>query len=289
LLDPPPDAELVRVLLREQAPELADERVLQLPGGRDNAAFRVGHEHIARLPLHPAAAPLMRNEQRWLPALSMGLPVATSSPVVKGEPGCGYPFPWAVARWIPGDTADRSAYRRGEAADTLLAFWRGLHQPAPESAPDNPFRSVPLAQKLPPLPEHLEALKHPRAAAIVEEFTRIAALPTPPTPKLWCHGDLHPRNMVINDGQLVGVIDWGDLFAGDPVVDYAAAWMMLPGNQVERVRRALHAEDDTWNRARGWALFFGVLLMRIGAKDGVPEFFRAGSLTIDRAMSWTAD
>jgi aminoglycoside phosphotransferase (APT) family kinase protein len=288
-LDPPPDPELVRALLLEQAPHLADEAVVQLAGGRDNAAFRIGDEHLARLPLHEVAAPLMRTEQHWLPQLSPRLPVRTSSPLVKGEPGCGYPFPWAVAHWIPGDTADRTGYDLDHAATTLLAFWRGLHQPAPEDAPGNPVRSVPLSERLLRFGEHMVDLDHPRSGDIVNELARLAAVPVPQRPKVWCHGDLHPRNIVVSDRRIVGVIDWGDLHGGDPVVDYAAAWMMLPGKQLERVRRELHADDDTWQRARGWALVFGALLMRIGSQDENPEFFRAGSLTVDRAMSWTTD
>jgi aminoglycoside phosphotransferase (APT) family kinase protein len=289
LLEPAPGPDLVRALLAEQAPHLADQPIVQLPGGRDNAAFRLGDEHIARLPLHENAAPLMRTEQRWLPDLASRVPIATSAPLVNGQPGCDYPFPWAVAQWIPGDTADRTPYDLDQAAATLLGFWRGLHQPSPEEAPANPVRSVPLIERLPRFREHVRDLDHPRRGDLVDELEQLAAVPVPDRPRLWCHGDLHPRNIVVDGGQVVGVIDWGDLHGGDPVVDYAAAWMMLPENLVERVRRDVHADDGTWERARGWALVFGVLLMRIGRQDDNSEFFRAGSLTVDRAMSWTTD
>jgi aminoglycoside phosphotransferase (APT) family kinase protein len=284
VLDPAPDSDLLRALLGEQAPELAALHLDQLPGGRDNAAIRIGDDLVARLPLHSAAVPLMRTEHRWLPQLAPRLPLATSTPVVRGEPGSGYPFPWSVAHWIDGDTADRTPYDEHTAADSLIAFLRALHQPAPPDAPINPVRSVPLAERLPRFREHVAALDHPRAAELVETLEQLAAVPVPDRPAVWCHGDLHPRNIVVHDRNVVGVIDWGDLHGGDPVVDYAAAWMLLPEKSVERVRRELHADPDTWARARGWALVFGVLLTRIGDLEDDPAFRRAGEQTVERAM-----
>jgi aminoglycoside phosphotransferase (APT) family kinase protein len=286
LLDPPPDSAVLRELLTEQAPHLAGLPLTQLPGGRDNAAVRIGDELVARLPLHALAVPLMRTEHRWLPRLAPLLPLATSTPVVRGEPGSGYPFPWSVAHWIDGDTADRTPYDEDEAADSLLTFLHALHRPAPADAPINPVRSVPLSERLPRFREHVAALDHPRAGELIATLEQLAAVPVPePTPRLWCHGDLHPRNIVVRNRRLVGVIDWGDLHGGDPVVDYASAWMLLPENLVERVRRELHADPDTWARARGWALVFGVLLMRIGEQDGDPAFHRTGEQAVERAMS----
>jgi aminoglycoside phosphotransferase (APT) family kinase protein len=227
----------------------------------------------------------MRTEHRWLPELAPHLPLATSTPVVRGEPAAGYPFPWSVAHWIDGETADRAPYDDDQAAGSLVAFLRALHQPAPADAPANPVRSLPLAERLPRFREHLAALDHPRARDLIATLEQLADVPVPLRPKVWCHGDLHPRNIVVRDRKVVGVIDWGDLHGGDPVVDYAAAWMMLPEILVERVRRDLDADLDTWARARGWALVFGVLLMRIGIQDADPAFRRAGEQTVERAMS----
>ena len=289
LLDPPPDPELVRNLLADQAPNLADEPVVQLPGGRDNAAFRIGDDYIARLPLHGNSEPLMRTEQRWLPDLTRRLSIATSAPLVVGEPGHGYPYPWSVAHWIPGDTADRTAFDPGQAAEALLDLWRGLHHPAPEDAPTNPVRSVPLRDRVPRFREQVADLDHPHGDSWISELEALSAVPVSPKPRVWCHGDLHPRNIVVDDRRVVGVIDWGDLHGGDPVVDYAAAWMMLPSEQRERVRRELDVADDVWERARGWALVFGVLLMRIGTQDGDEPVRATGELALMRAMSLRDD
>lgn len=282
---PPPDPELLRRLLAEQAPALASAELAQLPGGRDNAAIRVGHDLVARLPLHSRAAPLMTHEQRWMPEIAPSLPVLTSAPVISGQPGGGYPHPWSVARWIEGGTADRTPYDPSDAAPVLVRLLQALHQPAPADAPMNPLRSVPLAERLPRFREHLAELRHPDADRLVAMLTERAALPEPTGPLTWTHGDLHHRNVIVDGRSIVGVIDWGDLHAGDRVTDYAAVWMLLSTEEHHGVRAALGADDVTWERARGWALVFGVLLMVIGAADGDRDFFAAGETTLARAMS----
>ena len=282
---PPPDAGLLRRLLQEQAPELVEAELTQLPGGRDNAAIRVGRDLVARLPLHSNSAPLMEHEQRWLPGIAARLPVQTSAPVVAGRPGSGYPHPWSVAQWIEGGTADRTTYDPALAAPVLVSLFQALHQPAPPEAPANPLRSVPLSQRLPRFREHLADLRHPEAERLAGALTEIAALPEPSGPLTWTHGDLHHRNVIVDGKAITGVIDWGDLHAGDAVTDYAAVWMLLPETEHRGVREALGGDDVTWERARGWALVFGVLLMVIGNAEADSAFFRAGEITCARAMT----
>lgn len=284
-VEPAPDAALLRRLLEEQTPGLATAQLFPAPSGMDNAAIRVGGDFIARLPLHSNSAVLMAHEQQWLPQLAPTLPVLTSAPVVAGRPGCGYPHPWSVARWIEGDTADRTDYDPALAAPVLVSLFQALHRPAPPDAPVNPLRGVPLAERVPRFREHLERLAHPDTELLVGMLTDIAALPEPTGPLTWTHGDLHHRNVIVDKRTIVGVIDWGDLHAGDAVTDYAAAWMLLTENEIQGVREALGADDVTWERARGWALVFGCLLMRIGSSERDPAFFAAGEITLARAMN----
>jgi aminoglycoside phosphotransferase (APT) family kinase protein len=77
-------------------------------------------------------------------------------------------------------------------------------------------------------------------------------------PVLWLHGDLHPANVLTADGTFCGVVDFGDLCAGDPALDLAACWILLPDHEaIERFRAAcpLAGDDTTWRRARGWAIW----------------------------------
>jgi aminoglycoside phosphotransferase (APT) family kinase protein len=92
-------------------------------------------------------------------------------------------------------------------------------------------------------------------------------------PPLWLHGDLHPANVLTADGNFCGVIDFGDLCAGDPALDLAASWILLPDHEaIERFQAAYRPvmDDATWRRARGWAVWraFGSLGVATAGRPG---------------------
>lgn len=251
------DAALVRALLAEQHPDLAQWELNHVDSGWDNEMFRLGSDLAVRLPRRETAASLVVNEQRWLPGLAPRLPLAVPEPVRSGRPGSGYPWPWSVTRWVPGEVAGSAEPADPVAAAVALGgFLSALHVPAPAGAPVNPHRGVPLQQRDALVREHLEALDLAvDLEAILACWSRLAATPPWTGPPLWLHGDLHPLNILTSAGRLTGVIDWGDITAGDPASDLAVAWMLLP-SEARPVLRASAGEvdDDTWDRARGWAL-----------------------------------
>ncbi|TQE39572.1 phosphotransferase, partial [Streptomyces ipomoeae] len=130
-------AELVRDLLRDQHPDLADHPLRLGARGWDNQLWRLGDDLAVRLPWATQSADaLLRKEHTWLPALAPRLPLPVPVPQRLGEPSERFPRPWIVTTWVPGSPADRApATRAAEAADTLAAFLTALHRPAPEGAP----------------------------------------------------------------------------------------------------------------------------------------------------------
>ena len=72
---------------------------------------------------------------------------------------------------------------------------------------------------------------------------------------MWLHGDIHPLNLLVHDGELSAVIDFGDLTAGDPATDLMPAWLLFDGAARARFLD-LAADDDAdlRRRGRGWAL-----------------------------------
>jgi aminoglycoside phosphotransferase (APT) family kinase protein len=279
----PDTVTLLRSLLEQQAPHLADRLLVEIPAGQDNHVVRVGEDLVARLPRHPDAVPLIGNELRWLPLAAAGLPVAAPVPVVAGEPSDRFPRPWSVSRWVPGRTADVEPYDPAAMAEDLVPLLRALHRPAPPGAPRNPWRDVPLRARQATHRQVLADLGHPRGEALVAALHELARVPGPTGPKLWVHGDLHPRNLVVRERRLAGLIDWGDLHAGDRAVDLAGVWMLLPERLHDRVRHGLHVDDDTWARARGWAIVLGVMFARIGSRDGDAWFAALAETVLDRA------
>lgn len=279
----PDTSALLRVLLQEQAPELAHLPLTEIPAGQDNHVVRVGADLVARLPRHEDAVPLIGNEVRWLAVAAAGLPVAAPVPVVAGRPSEHFPRPWSVSRWVPGATADVTPYDPDGVAHDLVPLLRALHRAAPPDAPRNPWRDVPLRDREATHAQVLTELGHPRAAALVDELHHLAQVPGPAGPKVWVHGDLHPGNLVVREGRICGLVDWGDLHAGDRAVDLSSVWMLLPEDRHHVVRDGLDVDDDTWARARGWALVLGVVFARIGRRDGHDRFAALAETTLGRA------
>jgi len=270
------DSSVVRQLLREQHPDLSELTVSDSVEGWDNHMFRLGDELAVRLPRRGASADLIENEQRWLPQLARQLPLPIPAPIRTGRPGCGFPWRWSVVPWLEGDTALGASHLDvAVIAKTIARFLRSLHLPAPAEAPANPWRGVPLAERTELLHRGLSQLEgRVERAAILDLWQRALAAAPWRGPRLWVHGDLHPANLLIRKGRLSAVIDFGDLTAGDPATDLSVAWMLLPPSlrSVFRVssRPASHpVDDDTWTRARGWAIALGVAYLA-GSRDDEP-------------------
>lgn len=287
------DSYLVRALLREQHADLASLTVVDAGEGWDNRLFRLGENLAVRLPRRAASVVLIEQEQRWLPQLSTRLPLPVPVPVRIGRPGCGYPWPWSVVAWLPGKSALLASYDSTLMALDLGHFLNGLHQPAPDDAPLNPWRGIALAGRDQAFRKHLQQL-----AGCIDEDAAIRlwdrALSTPPWsgPPLWIHGDLHPGNLLVAHGRLTAVIDFGDLAAGDPATDLAVMWMFLPAEVRSAFLSAARGPFNPCNehtrvRARGWALALGLSWLSTSRND---EAMRAiGYATIAAVLNDTAE
>lgn len=258
------DADLVRRLLADQHPDLAERPLVELASGWDNVLFRLGDDLLVRLPRREASAHLVEHEQRWLPALAPLLPLPVPVPIRTGRSGQGYPWRWSIVPWIPGAPIhERPPADWTLAAERLGTFVAALHQPAPPDAPRNPFRGTPLVDRTERLHSGLaEAAGQIDEQAVLGLWPRLVELPSATDPPLWLHGDLHPLNIVVHHGEVAGILDFGDLAAGDRATDLSLAWLVLPPDARPAFRAAAGArrpiDDATWSRARAWAIALGV-------------------------------
>lgn len=257
--------DLVRGLLDEQHSDLSALPLRRLSSGWDNEIFRLGDELTVRLPRRLASAHLVLHEHRWLPELAPRLPLPISAPLRRGAPSnaLGYPWHWTVGAWLPGEDAERRPPDDAmEAAAQLGGFLAALHRPAPPGAPANPYRGVPLLHRDTQLRAQVAELGDVvDTAAIVARWNALIDAPPWPHPKVWLHGDPHPLNLLVHDGRLSAVIDFGDICAGDPSSDLSAAWALLPAEARPAFRQAAApggVDDDTWRRAQAWAIALGV-------------------------------
>jgi aminoglycoside phosphotransferase (APT) family kinase protein len=280
------DEPLIRALLAAQHPDLADRPLRIVAEGWDNVLARLGDDLVVRLPRRALAAPLVAHEQRWLPELAPRLPLPVPLRLRSGAPGAGYPWAWSVCPWFAGESAAIAALGDPAAAATsLAAFLAALHRPAPPEAPANPFRGVPLAARDANVRRYLEGLgTGVDQATVRRRWDAACALPPYAGPPLWVHGDLHPGNLVVRDGGLAAVVDFGDLTAGDPAVDHAVAWMLFAPAERARFRAALGGVDDVaWGRAAGNALAHGLACLA-GAADA-PSVAAMGRRTLDALLA----
>jgi aminoglycoside phosphotransferase (APT) family kinase protein len=267
------DVTLARLLLRTQHPEFADLPITPVGAGWDNALFRVGDRLALRLPRRRAAAPLVEHEHRWLPLLGPRLPLLVPVPVRRGAPQREYPWPWSLAPWFPGETADRAPPAEDQ-GEVLAAFFDALHTEAPEAAPRNRYRGVPLATRATVFAERVQRLAargRPLGAPLLALWDEALAAPATAA-STWLHGDPHPRNVLVVGGRLTAVLDWGDLARGDRAADLAAVWMLLPTRRSRERAIAAYgqASTATWRRARGWAVYFAVTHLVAGLVNDPP-------------------
>ncbi|MFJ2766307.1 aminoglycoside phosphotransferase family protein [Streptomyces sp. NPDC087300] len=261
------DAALVRRLVAVQFPQWSGLSVTPVEvDGWDNRTYRLGDDKTVRLPTAAGYVPAVDKENDWLPRLAPSLPVAVPPVLAKGEPGEGYPYPWSVRGWLTGETAARGHIDDLDqfavsVAEFLLALQRCDTAGGPEAGEHSWYRGASLAHYDAETRRCLTALEgrvDTERAAAVWEAALAAEWDGPP---VWFHGDIASGNLLVQDGELTAVIDFGTSGVGDPACDLVIAWGMFDGESREAFRRAVAQPAATWARARGWALWKALLVL----------------------------
>ncbi|MFD9301385.1 aminoglycoside phosphotransferase family protein [Streptomyces sp. NPDC060048] len=256
--EPDIDTSLVHRLIAGQFPRWAGLPVERVESaGTSNFMYRLGEDMVVRLPRTQGAAGDIATEHVWLPRLAPALPAAIPVPVGTGQPAEGYPWPWSVYGWLPGANPVAGRIPEPELfARDLAEFITALHRVDPLDAPPA-YRGEPLAARdeaTRAVIAELGASADIDAEAATEVWEEALAAPAPNGPPVWIHSDLQPGNVLLADGRLAAVIDFGCAGLGDPAVDLIAAWYVLPAGARSVFRAALGADDAAWARGRGWAL-----------------------------------
>ncbi len=254
------DASVVGRLLANQAPDLAHLPLTRIETwGTDHVIFRLGDDLSVRLPKIGWAARQGMKEQRWLGVLAPHLPVRVPVPVLVGEPDLGYPYRWYVSPWLPGENPgpDGPTDQVRLAVD-LAAFVLALQAVDATGAPQptGGRRGGPLAAADDATRARAEDLRgETDVDALLTVWDAGLAAPVWGGPPVWAHGDLSDGNLLVRDGRLTGVIDWGSLIAGDPAVELMVAWNLFDEPARDAYREALGFVDDAmWVRGRAWAV-----------------------------------
>ncbi|WP_405106213.1 aminoglycoside phosphotransferase family protein [Micromonospora sp. NBC_01405] len=255
------DAEQVRRLVADQFPQWAGLPVQPVAvGGWDNWTFHLGSRALVRLPSASEYALAVDKEHRWLPALAPRLPLPIPIPLAKGEPGAGYPYPWSIYPWLDGETAsaDRIADPVRFALD-LAEFLTALQSvdttDGPRPGQHNWYRGGTLRTYDGEARRALTALDGHVDVDLAREVWQSALDARWDGVERWFHGDVAQGNLLLNDGELAAVIDFGTCGVGDPACDLAIAWTLLTAEGRQAFRERLSVDEATWARGRGWALW----------------------------------
>ncbi|HJC22362.1 MAG TPA: aminoglycoside phosphotransferase family protein [Candidatus Eisenbergiella merdavium] len=266
--------ELVSRLIREQFPEWSDLEIRPVEqSGHDNRTFHLGGEMTVRLPGGEEYVPQIEKEAKWLPFLAKHLSLPISSPIATGRPTAEYPFVWSVNRYLEGETANgENISDKRRFAGELAAFLKELQSldtsGAPVAGKHNFFRGAHPGVYSGQVYEALEAHKSSLPTEKLRALWELAVSSKWKRPPVWVHGDVAPGNLLVKDGSLCGVIDFGIMGIGDPACDYAMAWTFFDKESRKDFLREL--DCDTIDRARGWALW-KALITCTDADEAVAE------------------
>ncbi|MCT2584439.1 aminoglycoside phosphotransferase family protein [Actinophytocola gossypii] len=282
------DAALVRRLIAAQFPQWADLPVTPVEvEGWDNRTYRLGDELTVRLPTGAGYAPAVEKEHRWLPVLAPALPVPIPESLAMGKPGEGYPFNWSVRRWLDGETAtperiaDLSAFAVS-VAEFVLALQRVDPTGGPVAGAHSFYRGTPPAHYDDATRRAIDALGGRVDGRRCTEVWEAALAATWDGQPVWFHADLAHGNLLVRDGRLAAVIDFGTSAVGDPACELVIAYTMFTGESRAAFRDTVGHDDGAWARARGWALWKALIVL---ADTTDPEVASVNLRVIDEVLA----
>lgn len=254
-------AELARKLIDAQFPQWKDLPIRPVSkSGWDNRTFHLGETMSIRMPSNPEYEGQVEKEQFWLPKLAPYLPLHIPQPIALGQPGEGYPMKWSIYRWLEGEAASTAHVNDlNQFAGSLAEFILKLHEidttSGPEPGPHNFYRGGDLATYDKATREAIKVLGNTidgkEALQLWESASKTSWTPSP----VWIHGDIALGNLLIKDGKLSAVIDFGQLGVGDPACDLAITWTFFKDESREIFEKSLKLDDHTWLRGKAWTLW----------------------------------
>ena len=261
------DTQLARRLVAAQFSQWADLPVRAVDhGGWDNRTFHLGEAMTIRLPSAEGYVPQIAKEHRWLPALAPQLPLPIPRPIAQGVPGEGYPFPWSIYGWIDAEVASVAPIRNlvGLAEDlgTFLSALEAVDaSDGPPPGLHSAYRGGPPARWDAETRAAIETLGGSIDGAAATEIWDAALKAEWNHRPVWFHGDIAVGNLLVREGRLAAVIDFGCSGVGDPACDTVIAWTLFEGASRDAFRAALPLDADAWARGRGWALWKAVITL----------------------------
>jgi aminoglycoside phosphotransferase (APT) family kinase protein len=274
------DDALVQRLLTGHFPDLVDLPIALVHStGTVNAIFRIGDSLCARLPRLEEGAESLKREWTWLPRIAPFVPLKIPKPVALGKPTVEYPYPSAVYDWVEGVPYEANLVGdERQAALDLTHFILELRKVDIKGAPRG--GRLPLNELDQVTRESIEACRGEiDTVGAAEAWAQALTAPVWDGVPVWIHADLLKSNLLVQDGRLCAVIDFGSVGIGDPAMDVVPAWSVFSKDGRKTFRHAMDVDDATWRRARGYALHQAVRIIPYYSQSN-PEFVAMAKHTI---------
>lgn len=252
--------DLAKKLIFEQFPQWSHLEIKPVKNsGHDNRTFHLGDDLTIRLPSGKEYEPQIQKEAKWLPVLAQHLSLPITAPVAKGKPTPEYPLAWSINRWLVGETVTHTNVDLQKFAIGLARFLKELEainaENGPQAGAHNFYRGGDLAVYIEEFEQALTQLPAgPQRNHYQDIWTTALATKWEKKP-VWVHGDIAVGNLLVNDGHLSGVIDFGILGTGDPACDLVIAWTFFDSKSRKAFKEDMGLDDTTWQRGKGWALW----------------------------------
>lgn len=255
------DVSLVQRLIENQFPQWKDLSIKPvIESGWDNSTFHLGDDLLIRMPSAADYALQVEKEQHWLPKLAPHLPLPIPTPVAIGEPSFSYPWHWSINRWLPGEPATNAVISNmNDFANSLGQFLKALQSTditgGPIAGQHSFYRGGSLYVYESETRQAIALLEGKIDTITAEELWKRALSTTWQHPPVWVHGDIAQGNLLVQDGRLSAIIDFGQLAIGDPACDLSIAWTFFDKESRAIFLEKLKLDKDTWLRGLAWTLW----------------------------------
>ena len=253
--------DLAKRLIRLQFPQWQHLRIQAVKqSGWDNRTFHLGDDMSIRLPSDEEYAPQILKEFKWLPILAQGLSAQITTPIALGLPCKEYPWHWSINKWLEGEPSSvESINDMNQFAMQLGRFLNEFHQidatGGPPAGEHNFYRGGALSAYDDEMRKAIPLIQNPEVKNLVEQLWNEAISSFWKEGPVWVHGDIAVGNLLVKQGALSAIIDFGQLAIGDPACDLAITWNLFTGDSRKVFRSSLPLDRDTWVRALGWTLW----------------------------------
>ncbi len=254
---------LASMLIAKQFPEFAHLKIESVTQqGHDNRTYRLGKDMLIRMPTAESYALKVPKEQKLLPKIAPYLSVHIPVPIKMGEPSQDYPYPFSIYKWLEGTSInllklDKKIFE--QLAFDLANFLKELqsinHIEGPIPGQHNWWRGDHVSVYDKGAREQISKLINTIDANKAINLWEKACQTRWDNPPVWIHGDFAIGNMLIHNHKLSAIIDFGGMAIGDPACDLVIAWTFLSGKSREIFIQEMALDDNTWLRARAWALW----------------------------------